>query len=642
MKKKINRLSLFILDVLIVLLIGVVIFILLTGGKVFYFGTTLVRLQGVENPLTFLFILGIIRYLLSQKAPFLGLATIDKNTIAERCSTLCNRLFLGIANLETYKIYRIVLLIIGISLIIKIFNAYCFYGFFSGDDVEIHEMTFSYLFDWGTKAWNIRSPFYPMVFIFPVQAILFSLGINEPFYLIFSGRMVVVLFSALNLYLVFIIAARLFKSMPVGLFSMFFLALSKLHTTMGSSELPRTIASTCILVAFWLMLQEKNQRILVPVAGMVLAIGASIRFSEAIFLVPAFFYLFLHKRLRQAFSLVALFVVAFAFINYLSDKLYWGQPFFSLKNLVDFTILKKQSTRGFQPLLYYILSIGLWTNYFSFGLMLCSLRQNLKKIWIWVAAPILLLSLFPHKEPRYLLPVIPFYCIMVGLSVWGLLGRIYHNDFKIRIQKRISTPILVLMIPLIGIVIQAQKEPRFGYLVFLFSGLIIAVYFLQDKIKRNNGVPYQREKVNASNIAVMLVLALLGVIIFEVNGFFFRRSESGVEMARFLRMQKDNRGVAIEEIWRAGGRLYLWQKPLLLNIERSLIKERKHFVSSIKGNSIGWVGIRDNSLSRYGYASLLYDFGFKEVKFSEKIRLETYRLFKKENNDSNQEMDCSD
>ena len=617
-------------DVLIVLLTLAVIFILITGGKLIKIGNTRVLLQGIENPISFLYMLSIFRCFLFRKTPFLGIVPFDIKSLTKKCQKLCKKLYVGLLSLESYKVYRIVAFVMGISLIFKMFTAYHFYGFFSGDDVEIHEMTFSLLFNWGTKAWDLRSPFFPMIFIYPIQATLHSLGVNDPFFLIFAGRLVVVLFSVLNLYLVFRIAVRLFNSIPVGLFSMFFLALSKLHTTMGSSELPRTIASTFILISLLLLLKKKNHKIFVPLAGVALAVGASIRFGEVIFIAAAFLYLILHKRMRHAVLIVAVFGSAFVLINYISDVLYWGEPFFSLKNIVDYTLIKKESTRGFQPFFYYLLSIGLWSNFFSFGLLLYSLRQNTQKIWLWVATPLLFLSLLPHKEPRYLLPIIPFFCIMVGLGAWGLLKNIHDNNFELKIHKGIFKPIFILTAILFGLIFQAHKDYRYSYLVFIFSALIILIYALQRQQKKNRKMASSFKMLRSPKAAALLLFAIMGVFLFETNGYYFQKSESGVEMARFLFKQPDNQGVSVEEIWRAGGMLYLWEKYPLENIDQASLSDREGFISKITKESVIWVGIRDKSVKKHGYDTLLNDLGFTEVAFSRHTWRETYRLFKKD------------
>jgi hypothetical protein len=638
MSKNYLKWPLFCFDILIALLALVVIFILLTGGKTFYISTQRIRLFGIENPLTFLYLFSLIRFFFDRRTPFLGLVSINGESVAGSCMKLCKTLYLRIYSLRPSTELRIVIFIIGISLVIKVFNSYHFYGFFSGDDVEIHEMTFSHLFDWGIKAWNLRSPFYPMVFIYPLQAALLHLGVQDPFCLIFAGRQIVVLFSIINLYLVYRIAIQMFNSRPVGLLSLFFFALSKLQTTMGSTELPRTIASTFVLICFWILLLDlkNNQRLLIPAAGMVLAIGASIRFSEMIFVAAALLYLISLKRIKHAILFFVFFLTTFTLINLISDQLYWGQSFYSLKNIIDFTIVKGQSTRGFQPFFYYILGIGLWSNYFSFSLMLYSFRQNLQKVWIWVLTPIVLLSLLPHKEPRYLLPVIPFFCIMVGLSTWSLLGSIYHGHSKPIIQKKIPKPIFALLIILFALVIQAHKDLRFSYLVFLFLGCIALVYYFPKWKAKKKGVAVLERTVDSSTIAALLILLLLGTILFEFSDFQFHRSESGVEMARFLYHQPNNTGVAVDDLWRAGGRLYLYRKHVIINIDEASIRDKEKLLSHLKENKVDWIGIRDKNVKQYGYDTFLHGFGYLEIEFSDKLRLETYRLFRKENSRLNE------
>ena len=80
------------------------------------------------------------------------------------------------------------LLLIVVITVVKLANAALYPGFFSGDDVEIHEMTFARLFGWNWTAWDLRNAFYPMVFIYPIQALLAGMGIDDTATLVFAGR----------------------------------------------------------------------------------------------------------------------------------------------------------------------------------------------------------------------------------------------------------------------------------------------------------------------------------------------------------------------------------------------------------------------------------------------------------------------
>ena len=142
-----------------------------------------------------------------------------------------------------------VLWLAGFVAIVKLFNASLHPGFFSGDDVEVQEMTFAALFHWSWRAWDIRSAFYPMTFILPVQALLLHLGVTDPGRLVFAGRAVVAVISTLSLPLVFTIARR-FYGQRVALIAATFLALSSLSVGFGSTELPRPISTVFVLLLF--------------------------------------------------------------------------------------------------------------------------------------------------------------------------------------------------------------------------------------------------------------------------------------------------------------------------------------------------------------------------------------------------------
>ena len=89
------------------------------------------------------------------------------------------------------------------SSVVKAIYAWRYYGFYTGDDVEIHEMVFATIFGWDWQAWDIRAAFYPMVFIYPAVAAVQKLGIDDTALLVFMGRLPVVAFSGLNIWMTF-------------------------------------------------------------------------------------------------------------------------------------------------------------------------------------------------------------------------------------------------------------------------------------------------------------------------------------------------------------------------------------------------------------------------------------------------------
>src|SRR5207247_2142116 len=160
------------------------------------------------------------------------------------------------------------------SLVLKLALAYRHPGFWTGDDVEIHEMTFARLFGHPWHGWDIRSPVYPLGFVYPIQALVAKAGHTDPASLVFAGRAVVAAFTIATLWLTFHVARQVFASnaasrdgvpnaaaalgapgcparevvldqrgraasMPIAVFSVLILATNKLHVMTGTTELPR-------------------------------------------------------------------------------------------------------------------------------------------------------------------------------------------------------------------------------------------------------------------------------------------------------------------------------------------------------------------------------------------------------------------
>src|SRR5262249_46160671 len=142
-----------------------------------------------------------------------------------------------------------VLAVAASSFVIKVYNAQVHFGFWTGDDVEIQEMTIGRLSSMHWPVWDLRCAFYPLGFIYPVQAILKWAGVADVRTLIFGSRIVVALWSTLDIWLTYRIATRVFRSVAIGVLAAVVLAFSKLHVMAGSTELPRIVSSAFVLLA---------------------------------------------------------------------------------------------------------------------------------------------------------------------------------------------------------------------------------------------------------------------------------------------------------------------------------------------------------------------------------------------------------
>jgi hypothetical protein len=406
------------LDVLLLTTASIAILILVTGGGSFEWHGQVVRAARARNPLWAFFALALLRWGFGTDVAFL--ARWPMGPWASAAARVCERLESALSGLSGTHARRVVLVILLSSAVMKIWNAYHYYGFDYGDDVEIHLMTFSKLQGRDLGVWNLRSPVYPLVFIYPIQRALVGAGVEERARLIFAGRLVVVGFSLANVWLCYRLGMSIFGAQAVGVLGAYLLAISRLHVRLGSTELPRTVSTTFLLLAFtWLAAGRGRGR--AALAGLALGVAGSLRFSEAVFAIPVALQLATERRYRDLLLAGATALLAIAFLLGPGDLLFWPEMFFSLRHIVEFTLVRGESSRGVEPLAHYLLTAPWWSDPFMLFLIGLGWRAAPKPLRLWAFAPIAALSLFPHKEERYLVPVLPFLVLIAAAGSWRLL-----------------------------------------------------------------------------------------------------------------------------------------------------------------------------------------------------------------------------
>jgi Alg9-like mannosyltransferase family len=460
---------------------------------------------------------------------------------------------------------RIVLIVISLSFAVKLMNIVLHFGFWTGDDVEIHEMTFARMFGWHWQAWDLRSPLFPMFFIYPVQALLHWAGENDPGRLIIAGRLVVALFSLANLWLTFRVARRVFDSTPVAVLSVLILAANKLHTIGGSTELPRTVSSFFVLAGFNALLAP--DLMMTIAAGGLVGLGAALRFSEALFVIPALIQIAATRRWPHVLSFVLSFALICGGVFGPVDAWYWGQPFFSLRHIVDFTLVKGLSSRGYQPFYEYVRAIPAWADPLTVGLAIYATRRRLWTLAVWTWLPVLCLSVLPHKEPRYLIPILPFFAMMAASSLWQVME------------------------------------------------------WLCDPSAAGRGI------VRRQRFAAALVVACGAALVWEAKGFWFVRTESDVILAQHIAAEGPVGGAAIEQAWRMGGRLYLSTADQVIDVEP--VADAHGLDRALRTPGITWIALLDRDIKRFGWDSPVRATGFNEVPIPAATHRSEYRLFRR-------------
>jgi hypothetical protein len=545
----------FVADLLLLGLTAVMLFVLLTGGGVLFIGGTRISVTSIGNPLLAWLLIATLRWWLGRTTPFLAIRSLELDTLDERAVRLWRRISHALRTISDRQAMHLVIATASASLVVRLANAYWHYGFFAGDDVEIHEMTLAALFGYDWEIWNLRNAFYPMTFILPVQWLLVQVGVSDPFSLVFAGRAVVAAFSSATLLLVFAVGRRALGT-PSALLAVMLLALSALHVTLGSTELPRPVAAFFLVAGFALMLRTGFTASVGT--GLALAMAGAMRFSEAVFIVPCVLGLTVYRRYQDALLTAASFACVWLLILGVSDWLYWGTPFSSLVNAADYSVVKGLSSRGYEPFHWYLSHIPDWSNFFTVTLGLLAFRFRgawIPAFWAWI--PLLVLSLLSHKEPRYLVPVLPFLALAAGDALWRLLHRF-------------------------------------------------------DGRSRRPGP-----------VGLALLVGTGAAAVFEISNFRFERSEASVELANAYRDEWRDGGVAVEQLWRVGGRLYLSDVPTLVDLAPEQLEQAGYLEQVLADRNVRWVLLRHHSL-RPDHLAVLVHAAYVELP----IDHPTYRMFK--------------
>jgi hypothetical protein len=560
------RFPIYLIDGLLAIAAAAVIAILLTGGTVFRLGPYSISALHASNAEIFLLVVGFPRMVLASPVPLFGLAPLEPRRLSAKCLHGWSRFHRRMCDLDPTSARKLVLGLVVVSGLIKTLNAWHYYGFVSGDDVEIHEISFARLFSWADyQAWNLRNPFYPMTFIYPVQALALGAGFTSEATLVFAGRAVVILFSLATLVLVYMSARVYYRSIPVAVCSVAFLAGSKLHTTYASSELPRSVSAFFLVLAFWMLVREQRKAFDVVGSGLALGIGASLRFSEAISMLVGPVHLVWARRRLDAMALAFTSIATFAVIVAVSDLLFWGKPFFSLTNLIQFTLVDRLSTRGYQPFHYYLTAAPSWTNYLFLVLVAYAVRLGQFRLLLWVILPVCALSFLPHKEARYLVPVMPFLSMLAGFAAWSAIEKLSSGKGEERTRR----------------------------------------------------------------LAALLATIVFGSFLFEADGMRFRRSESSVDIARYLRAREGVSAVAIQNLWTAGGRIYLWPIETVLEASPEGRLDPEFIEDLIERSNVQFVSLRAKDVEGSEWAQRFDRLGLEEVEVESSALHDRYRLFER-------------
>jgi Alg9-like mannosyltransferase family len=419
--------------------------------------------------------------------------------------------------------------IIAVSAAAQLWLAYRYYGFLTGDDVEVLSEAFRRARGLAYTPWDIRNLFVPDVVVAPV--VWLSRGASTRM-TIFLTSLPFIALSSLTIWLVYRLALRWCDERAALVAALLF-ATHWIPLSFGSTVYPRTLAAACVVAAALILDRWPFA------AGLLIGVAFADRFSEIVFLAPVLLIITKHRQeclchiggsqecpvharagvartllsvpLMQALKVMLGAAVAILITVGLYDWMTWGTPFSSAVKFAHLTLVEPDfaSRVKYQAPWWYLANIVRWCSPALLPLLWYARRS--RAMWFLVI-PLIAFSAIKHKELRYLQVMIPFLCIAGGIG-FARLG-----------ARASCRPDLAA----------AERGP-------------------------------QRARRSRSQVAIALVAIS---ILWDLYGlrYLARKSQPSVMAAQWIAANPSIHSIAASQLWSYGDKLYLGDKMAMSDI----------------------------------------------------------------------------
>jgi hypothetical protein len=319
---------------------------------------------------------------------------------------------------------RAVLAIMAVTFVAKLILASHYYGFLTGDDVEVVQAAAKYAFGFDYQPWSLRCLFHPALLVAPFVKALGGAGPSvDPIRVAWAASVPAILASTASIWMVFRLAQSLAAPRPTAVLASALYATHWLPLSYGSMPFPRPISTMFFLAA--LLGAVEPSRVRAFLGGALVAAAFAVRFSEGILSLP--FLWFLWRRHRSpallAFGVAGGLAGGGLFVG-LVDAATWGRAFASLSEFFRIMYLHRTPGpwRADKPWFWYVTSVLQWAGPAAVILAVLSWsRAQARTALFFVAAVVAGYSVFAYKAYRYLQAAIPFLAIAMAFGCSRLL-----------------------------------------------------------------------------------------------------------------------------------------------------------------------------------------------------------------------------
>jgi GPI mannosyltransferase 3 len=340
-----------------------------------------------------------------------------------------------------------------LALVPRAYLAVTDHGLFWADEIfqsleQGHRLAFGYgLIPWEFQE-GVRSWLFPGV-LGGVMKLASLCGARDGMALAVVAKLLMAACSALAFYPALRLARSLGGAAAVVLVALVGLCFPA-ALLFGSRALGEVLSAVLIAWAAWLTLDPARGARRARdggLAGLLAGLAVFVRYQTGLVWLALGLLLLGQRRWRAAgrFALAAGLV---AMAGGALDWLTWGRPFQSLLLYLRFNLVEGQAAGwGTAPASFFLQTAWQSTGWALVPLVIglvCGLRRTWRLVFV-LAVFVLAHSLVPHKESRFLVPVLPLFFVAAGVGLTVLLEHLARPPARVRVAAGLGTLLALAM-----------------------------------------------------------------------------------------------------------------------------------------------------------------------------------------------------
>lgn len=296
---------------------------------------------------------------------------------------------------------------------------------------------------------HAHSIFYPLLH-FILFKLLYILSISDPQSIMLVVRFLHFIYQLVGTILLYKLLLEIFDY-KIALTTILTYTLLWFIPSMNVRNLIEMVCIPPMILGFTLLIKYPEKKHLVFLAGATFALAFAFRYQTLIITASIFFYLIFRKKINLSFIFIGGFLVFALLIQGSIDIFAWGYPFASFSEYVRYNLSHGYDYTSGPIYRYLLLLLGVFIPPVSFFILYYFIKdfKKYELIFLPILVFFLLHSIFPNKQERFILPIVPFIFVFGFAS---FLLSIYERKFwenKKQLAKWLLVWFTIVNIPLL-------------------------------------------------------------------------------------------------------------------------------------------------------------------------------------------------